>query len=118
MTRFCAILFGIAFIFIGVAGFLPTFKLDDLLFGYFTASPMHNIVHMVTGVIAIMAATNHRTARLFFQLFGLLYTALAIWGFWSAGDLIMMHVVMADNIFHIIVGVVALLIGFGLNKDS
>jgi len=118
MTRFFAILFGIAFIFAGVAGFLPTFKLDDLLFGYFTVSPMHNVVHIVTGVIAIMAATSHRLARLFFQLFGLIYTAVAVWGFWTNGDLVIMHLNVADNIFHIIVGVLGLLIGFGLSKDS
>ena len=118
MTRFFAILFGIAFIFAGVVGFLPTFKLDDLLFGYFTATPMHNVIHIATGVIAIMAATSHRLARLYFQLFGLIYTALAVWGFWTNGDVIIMHLTLADSVFHITVGVVALLVGFGMSKEG
>src|SRR3990167_355456 len=111
VVRFFAVLFGIVFIFAGVAGFLPTFTLDGLLFGYFTTHPIHNVVHMVTGVIAIMAATSYRASRLFFQLFGLVYSVIAIWGFWSNGDLLIMHVNAADNILHIIIGVLALLIG-------
>ncbi len=118
MTRFFAILFGIAFIFAGVAGFLPTFKLDDLLFGFFTTSPISNVILITVGVVSIMAATSHRLARVFFQLFGLSCTAAAVWGFWSNGDLIIMHVNTADNIFHVIVGVLALLIGFGVSNDS
>ena len=116
MTRILAILFGIAFIFIGVAGFVPDFTPDGLLFGYFTPHPMHNIVHIVTGVIAIMCATSYNLARLYFQIFGVIYMALAVWGFWSNGDLYMMRVTLEDNILHVVIGLVALLIGFGFGK--
>jgi hypothetical protein len=115
--RFLTIMFGIALIFAGVAGFLPSFTPTGVLFGYFTASPMHNVFHMMTGVIAIMAATSYRTARMFFQGIGLFYTAIAIWGFWSAGNLYIMQLHLADNVLHIIIGVLALLVGFGLDKD-
>src|SRR3990167_3737117 len=112
MTRLLVILFGVVFIFFGVAGFLPVFNQDGMLFGFFTSSAMHNIFHIVTGVIAIMAATSDRYARLYFQIFGILYTIIAIWGFWSGGDLYMMQVQQADNVLHIVIGVIALLIGF------
>lgn len=118
MMRLLAIILGIAFIFFGVAGFLPAFNQDGLLFGFFTSSGMHNIIHIVTGVIAIMAATSDRYARLYFQVIGLLYTAIAIWGFWTGGDLYMMQVQQADNVLHIVIGVIALLIGFSQRKDS
>lgn len=118
MTRLLAILFGIAFIFFGVAGFLPIFVQDGMLFGFFTATGMHNIIHIATGVIAIMAATSDRYARYYFQIVGLLYTVIAIWGFWSGGDLYIMQVQQADNILHIVIGVIALLIGFHQRKDS
>lgn len=118
MIRFFAILFGIAFIFAGVAGFLPTFIQDGLLFGYFTPNSMHNVFHIVTGVVAIMVATSFRATKIYFQVLGLLYTALAVWGFWASGDVYMMHLQPADNILHIVVGVVALLIGFNNSKES
>jgi hypothetical protein len=111
-----AILLGIAFIFGGVAGFLPTFMKDGLLFGYFEVNSMHNIFHMVTGVFAIMASTGTRATKLFFQLFGLLYTILAIWGFWTNGDLVIMHANLADNILYLVVGVVWIYLGFSTTK--
>lgn len=118
VTRLLAILFGIAFIFVGVAGFIPTFTPDGLLFGYFTSVPMHNIVHILTGVIAIMCATSYSLARVYFQIFGLLYMAAAIWGFWNNGDLYMMHLTLADNILHVVIGLIALLVGFGKRQED
>ena len=66
---------------------------------------------MVTGVIAIMTATNAHYARVFFQVVGIVYALFAMIGFWR-GDLLMMPVNTADNLFHIIIGVIALYLGF------
>jgi hypothetical protein len=118
MIRFFAILFGIATIFIGVAGFLPTFIQDGLLFGYFNTNSILNVIHISIGVIAIMAATSYRATKFYFQAVGLLSTALAVWGFWTSGDIYMMHLQPADNILHIVIGVVALLVGFNNSKEG
>jgi hypothetical protein len=118
MIRIFAILFGIAFIFVGVIGFLPTYKTDDLLFGYLNVAFTNNCVHLLTGVIAIMAATGKRLSELFFKIFGLVYVATAIWGFWSGGDLYIMHVNFADNLWHLAAGLLAILIGFKFGKKD
>lgn len=114
MVRLLAVIFGIIFIFIGVAGFLPNFMANGLLFGYFEVDTMHNIVHVVTGVLAIMAATQLRRARFYFQVFGLFYAVVAIVSLAKGGDLsfVMMHMNSADNILHLVVAVVALYLGF------
>lgn len=116
MLRFFAILFGIVFICVGVAGFLPSFNPNGLLLGYFEVNMMHNIVHIVSGVIAIMAATSYRYARLYFQVFGIVYGLVAILGFVTGGDLMMMHVNTADNFLHVFIAVVALYLGFLFKK--
>lgn len=116
LIRIIAILFGIAFIFVGVAGFLTIFMIDGLLFGLFQVDSMHNMVHIATGVLAIMASTSRAMTKLFFQVFGVIYIVIAIWGFWK-GDLIMMPVNMADNIFHLVVGLVSLYLGFSIRKE-
>lgn len=115
MVRFLAILFGIIFIFVGTIGFLPTYKTNGLLFGYLHAGLMNNIIHLLMGVIAIMSATRVRLAINFFKLLGVLLTAVALWGFWSGGDLYIMHVKLADNFVHLVVGLTAILIGFKKN---
>ena len=118
MLRIMAILFGITFIFAGVAGFLPSFTTDGLLFGYFAVDSMHNIAHIVSGVIAIMAATSPKYTRWYFQIFGIIYAVVAIVGFWRGGDLYIMTVNFADNILHTVIGVVALYLGFFVKNQN
>jgi hypothetical protein len=118
VTRFMAILFGVAFIFAGVAGFLPTFTQDGLLFGYFTSSKLHNMIFLVTGVLAIMAATSYYTSRLYFQLAGTLYVFLAICGFLTGGNLHFMQTLFPDNILYLVIGVFALATGFGHGVEN
>lgn len=120
MIRIIAVLFGIGFIFAGVAGFFPSFMPNGLLFGLFEVDLMHNIVHIVSGVIAIMAATSHRYSRLYFQVFGIIYAIVAILGFFLKGDLsfMMMHVNMADNFLHVGIAIVALYIGFFFRRSE
>lgn len=118
MVRLLAILFGIALIFAGVAGFLPQFMTDGLLFGYFQVDAMHNLFHLVTGVLAILSASRAGLASAFFKLFGLIYGAIAIGGFWYSGDLFMMQMNQADNFLHAGIAVVALYIGFFVKRPS
>lgn len=116
MLRTIAILFGIGLIFLGVAGFFHTFKQDALLFGYFEVNVIHNVLFIVTGVLAIMSATNHRYMRLFFQICGVFYAIVAIASFARNGDLYLMHLNVADNLLHVAISVIALYMGFFFSK--
>lgn len=115
MVRILAIIFGVLLIFLGVAGFLPQqFMKDGLLLGYFEANQMHNLVHLVTGVIAILCATSYRAAKWFFKIFGIIYAIFAILGFFWKGDfnMIMMHLNRADNYLHVVIAIIFLYLGF------
>jgi len=118
LVRILAILFGIAFIFGGVAGYgiMPQFVENGLLLGYFEVNSLHNLIHVVTGVLAIMAATSFRLSKLFFIIFGLFYAAIAIVGFWRQGDVYLIHTNMADNCLNVVIAVIALFIGFSAKK--
>lgn len=114
MLRLLAILFGIGFIFIGVAGFLSLFIIQGLLFGLYEVNTVNNIFALGSGVLAIMAATSYRRTKHYFQLLGLIFMVLAVIGIATGGDLrlIMMHVNMADNIFRIIMAAIFIYLGF------
>ncbi len=116
--RVLSALFGIAFVLAGIAGFLPNFVTDGKLLGIFEVDSMHNMVHLLSGVIALLAASRSSYARLYFQIFGILYGIVAVVGFVRGGDLFMMHVNMADNILHLVIAVVALYIGFVFKKSA
>ncbi len=113
MLRTMSLLFGLAFVAIGIAGYMPAFTSNGLLFGIYEVDSMHNIVHIVSGIIALLAAAKASYAKLYFQVFGLLYGATAVIGFWHAGDIFgMIHVNTADNILHTVIAVIALYFGF------
>lgn len=118
MLRALAILFGIVFICVGVAGFMPMFYVRDLLFGFFMVNFVHNVIHIVSGVLAIMAATSYHYARLYFQIFGVVYGIVAILGFVLEGNLsfIMLQLNTADNILHLVIALVSLYLGFFSQK--
>lgn len=117
MLRMIAILFGIGFIFAGVAGFLPSFNQNGLLFGYFSVDMMHNVVHLVTGVIAIMCAVNHRATKMFFIVFGIIYAVVAIAGFMNSPYMAGMQMNQADNILHVVIAAVSLFLGFSAKSQ-
>ncbi len=110
--RVIAVLFGIGFLAIGILGFMPNYTPNGLLFGYFEVDNMHNYVHIISGVIALLAAASARYARLYFQIFGIIFAIVTIAGFWRAGDLYVMHMNMADNILCLVIAVIALYLGF------
>lgn len=114
-----AILFGLAFVTVGVMGFLPEYTPNGNLFGLFEVDPMHNIIHIASGVVALIAASCAHFAKAYFILFGLIYGAVAIIGFIQDGDIYgYMHVNQADNYLHLGIAIVSLILGFALKAKK
>jgi len=115
MLKTIAILFGIVLMAIGVLGFVPSANPDGLLFGRFEVNLAHNVVHLLTGIIALLAGLSSTTASVwFFRLFGLVYALVAIHGF-VYGDKPVLGVMAnnaADTWLHTAIALVSLLLGF------
>jgi hypothetical protein len=111
-TRVLSFLFGIGFLTLGVMGYMPQYLVNGNLFDYFYVDDIRNIVHIVSGVLAILASFSGGASRLYFQLAGLFYGLATVLGFVFVGDLFIMHVNMADNILNLAIAVVALYLGF------
>jgi arginine exporter protein ArgO len=91
-ARAAAVLFGVAFLLVGVLGFIPgiTAGYRDLhfaghesgarLFGVFTVSVLHNLVHLAFGVLGLVAARGNGGARAFLMLGGGVYVLLWVFG--------------------------------------
>ena len=113
--RIFSLLFGIGFVFLGVAGFFPSFMVNGLLLGYLSVDLLHNLIHILTGVVAILAFLSFSASRIFLRLFGIIYALMAFWGFWKTGgdmSAMPMPMNMADNVFHLVVAFFFLLLGF------
>ena len=114
MKRFAQI-FGIAFLLAGIAGFIPGLCPDGKLFGLFAVDAIHNIVHIATGVLALVfAAVSEAATRNFMRIFGIVYGLVAVLGLFS-GDgpvLGLMANNMADVVLHFLAAGAALYCGF------
>ncbi len=98
--RYCALIIGILFAVIGLAGFLPglvSLPSNDgaipvdaspsiyaagfgYLFGLFPTNLVHNIVHIVVGCLGIVSYTSAGGARFFNRSFAIAYVLIAIMG--------------------------------------
>ena len=110
------IIFGIIFVIVGVLGWIPAAMPGGKLLGVFDVNTAHNYVHLATGVIAIICgASGEKAARVFFQVFGIIYGLVAVLGFYS-GDQPLLGIVSnntADSVLHVVIAVAALYLGFG-----
>jgi Domain of unknown function (DUF4383) len=84
----------------------------DDMFGIFSVNGWHNVLHLATGLLGLAAAGYF--ARTYALAVGLLYLVVAVWGFLiGSGDAILSIVPVntADNVLHLILGLVGLAAG-------
>lgn len=116
-NRTVALIIGIVFALIGIAGFFvsSSMAVGNLL--GFDVDIVHNLIHLITGIVAL-AAVFTGWARRFNQIFGIVYLVLGLIGLIYPGlyfnQLLIgiTHANAADHGLHLIVGAVAAAVGF------
>src|SRR5436305_15226865 len=127
INRLFALVFGIVFLLLALIRFFtPARNTTGVqgLFGILDVDLVHNLIHLITGVIAIIAALGGQ-ARTFNQVFGIIYLLLGLLGlfpffYFPPGTfgtdrglfLGIMHLNVADHAFHLLVGLAAVIVGF------
>ncbi|GIG87396.1 membrane protein [Plantactinospora endophytica] len=120
-----AIAVSVVFLALGVLGFIPeiTSNYDDMrlaghlsdarLFGLFEVSVLHNLVHLVTGVIGLALARTATGARTFLVGGGAVYLVLFVYGITIEKESLanFLPVDDADNWLHLVLGIA--MIGLG-----
>ena len=113
--------FGIVFLLIGILGFIPGVTQEGgLLLGIFSVDTMHNVVHLLSGVIAVWTAlSSAKAAQMYFRIFGIVYAIVTVIGFIQGDSFLgMMATNTADNILHLVIAVVALWLGYGMDENA
>jgi hypothetical protein len=119
-ARLYAGVVGAVLVIAGILGFFyeasfdtgDSLKADDV-FGILAVNGWHNVVHIVLGLIGLAAAGTNYSARLYALVFGVVYLALAVWGFLETengfGVLIdLVPINTEDNFLHLILGLLGL----------
>ena len=122
MLKTAAILFGIVFLLVGVLGFVPGITTTgQMLLGIFHVNAVHNIVHLLSGAVALITGlTSTAAARMYFRVFGIVYALVAILGFFVGYGLLLGLISnnMADTWLHVLIALVALALGFVVQDTS
>jgi hypothetical protein len=117
---------GGVFLAVGILGFVPgiTQNLGDISFaghdseaqllGLFQVSVLHNLVHLLFGVLGLVAARRRDLARTYLLAGGVVYLVLAVYGFATENesDANFVPVDQADDWLHVALGLG--MIGLGL----
>jgi len=112
-------IWGAIFIVVGILGFIPAAAPDGHLLGIFHVNGAHNMVHLLTGIVALACgfASNH-ASKLYFLIFGIVYGLVAVIGF-AAGPNPVLGIIannIADAWLHVAIAVAA--IGIGLMPET
>lgn len=120
MLTTLANVFGVVLLLVGILGFIPGITTDGMLLGIFHVNALHNIVHLVSGAAGLWAAkSGMKAAKMYFQVFGVIYALVTVLGFFY-GDAAILGIVSnntADTFLHLVIAVVALYLGFGKKEE-
>jgi len=103
---------GVVLTLVGVIGFFVSGKL--LVFG---VNNLHNIIHLVSGILGLVAGfyVMGKWAPMYNKVFGVVYLLVGILGIVAASAMMQLLAVnMADNVLHLLLGVVLAGVGFGV----
>jgi hypothetical protein len=110
-----AIIFGIIFLLVGLLGFIPAVAPNHMLLGIFHVNPAHNVVHLLSGAVALACGlAGIGAARLYFRIFGVVYGLVAVLGF-VQGDTLLLGLISnnrADVWLHVVIAAASLALGF------
>jgi len=117
-ARNAAILFGVVFLLVGALGYVsnPIVGAD----GIFVTNSLHNIVHLVSGVLLLAGAFTGLGSSTALKIVGVIYGLVAICGFFMVMDGMMFGVAVneADKWLHVALAAAILAAGFLLPPDT
>jgi hypothetical protein len=110
-ARIYALAVGVVLVAAGIIGFFyeSAFSSDEsvrsAVLGLLDVNGWHNVVHIATGLIGIVAARTLASARTYCLLFGIVYLVVCVWGFVVGNDASILSIIPVnteDNILHLL----------------
>ena len=130
-TRTFALIFGIVFLAVGIAGFIPNLvhplpaehppvnPEGGLLLGLFPINALHNAVHILFGLWGLAASRSLGGARTYFRVVAVIYIVLTICGLIPPLDVLLGMVPLGGNDvwLHLVLALVAAYFGW-VHRDT
>ena len=131
--RYFALAYGIVFLLVGIAGFIPAFVTPmemprdlaieaghGLLFGLFPVNVVHNLIHIAFGIWGLAAYRTWSNARLYARSVAIIYAILAIMGLIPVLDVVfgLAPIHGHDVWLHIVLAAVAAYFGWAVKPED
>ncbi len=116
------LVFGAVYLLVGIVGFFVTGFRDfaqpsDATLILFDINPLHNIVHILIGVVGLALSRTLAGARTFGMLLAVGYGAAFLYGLFAVGqDWDFLNLNWADNILHLLSAIVGAAMVAGSKK--
>lgn len=111
LAKLYATVLGAVLTVVGILGFVPALAPGGNLLGIFAIDPLHNIIHILSGVVGLAVAFSARGAyaRYYALIFGLVYGLVTVIGFIQGTTVLgLINVNLADNVLHLLITVASL----------
>lgn len=128
LVRSVALIFGVVYILVGIAGFFPPLvtgeappdmpSADGNLLGIFPINALHNIVHLVIGAALLYGSTGTAAARMVARVVAVVYLVVGVLGLIAPDTFGLMPIGGADVLLHLGTAAILLYIGFVADPDT
>ena len=108
---------GVVLTILGIWGYLTG---NAPILGIFAVDGTHNLVHLVSGIVGILAALGgEKYSKTYLQVFGVIYAIVFLLGIFTPGEGLILGLFtsnLADDILHLAIAAAALYGGFGKGR--
>ncbi len=122
INKLAAIVFGVVFTLVGVLGFVAALAPEGNLLGIFAVSPLHNVVHLGTGIglLAFAMAAGGQNARTGLLVFGTIYGLVTVLGFVASPLVNALGIAInaADNLLHVVLTIALLGVPLAFKNET
>lgn len=115
LAKTYATVLGAVLTLVGILGFVPGLAPNGNLLGIFAIDPVHNIIHILSGVVGLAVAFTAKGAyaRWYALIFGVVYALVTVIGFIQGSTVLgLIHVNLADNLLHTAIALASLAVYF------
>lgn len=121
LAKLYATVLGAVLTLVGILGFVPALAPGGNLLGIFAIDPLHNVIHLLSGIVGLAVAFTAKGAyaRYYALIFGIVYALVTVIGFIQGTTVLgLIHINLADNILHLAIALASLGVYVATNPSS
>jgi hypothetical protein len=119
MTKSIALVFGVVYTLVGLAGFIPAVggslsMAPSVLLGIAPVNLLHNVIHLIIGICGLTMVKTDEQAGTYCKTFGVILLLIGVVGFIAPNPLGLLPIGDGDIWIHLVSGAILAYAGFAM----